>query len=168
MVVFVDGHKCMTSIASDPGAKWMEFDGRVVPGYQVASGRGNDPRFPGGTLMMQKPFFLAAGIDLSCFHHGTMNVNIAPRQYKLLAPRVTLRSVKWHPTEAAEDFSFCNIRLLLANSFITGLVYYPHPETKPRHFQDPHVLELILPFVSGVSYGSEIRLAVPADQIFIS
>jgi hypothetical protein len=42
----------------------------IARGYQVASGANASPRFPGGTLRMQLPFFAALGLDLSRYHLG--------------------------------------------------------------------------------------------------
>lgn len=151
-----------------PTDMWIEFDAHVVRGHQVASGRGGDPRFPGGTLRMQTPFFAALGLDLTPFHPGTLNVRLAPRSYRVVRPRHTFRQVKWHPTAPAEDFSFFDVRLLRADHPpVDGLIYYPHPDTKPEHFQRPDVLELLLPFVEGLPVATTLRLAVPADQIAI-
>jgi hypothetical protein len=147
---------------------WTEFQAVLVPGYQVASGQGKDPRFPGGTLNMQAPFFLERGMDLSIYHPGTLNMNIAPLHYTVLQSRLTLRQVKWHPVEQAEDFSFYDVRFHRADgSFLDGLIYYPHPDTKPRHFQNPQVLELLLPYIGPVKYGDSFRLAVRSYQISI-
>jgi hypothetical protein len=88
--------------------------------------------------------------------------------YRVLAPRLTFRAVKWHPTEPAEDFSFFDVRLLRDGAPpAEGLIYYPHPDTKPTHFQPPDMLELLLPFVNGLSYGADIRLEVPTEQMLI-
>ncbi len=134
----------------------------------MASGSNGDAKFPGGTLRMQAPHFRALGVELEGFHFGTLNVSIAPLRYRVLAAGRTLRGVKWHPTEPAEDFSFLDVRLLRsAASVVDGFVYYPHPETKPAHFQAPDVLELLLPFVPGLDYGMEIRLEAPAAQLQI-
>ncbi|MDB5297767.1 MAG: hypothetical protein JWO31_3750 [Phycisphaerales bacterium] len=147
---------------------WREFDAHVVRGHQVASGRSGDPRFPGGTLRMQAPHFHARGLDLAAFHPGTLNVSVAPMSYRVVRPRLTFRQVKWHPTEPAEDFSFFDVRLLRpAGPPVTGLIYYPHPETKPEHFQRPDVLELLLPFVEELSLATRLRLAVPAEQLVV-
>src|SRR3954463_2473826 len=78
----------------------------IVRGHRVASGQNGNPRFPGGTIRMQAPHFLARGLDISLFHPGTLNVSIAPYRFRVGKPRCTLPSVKWHPTEPAEDFSF--------------------------------------------------------------
>ena len=144
------------------------FAARIVPGHRVASGQNGNALFPGGTLKMQMPFFKALGLDLAPYHGGTLNVSIAPLVYRVLAQRLTFRAVKWHPTEPAEDFSFFDVRLLRDGAPpAEGLIYYPHPDTKPTHFQPPDMLELLLPFVNGLSYGADIRLEVPTEQMLI-
>ncbi len=145
---------------------WQTIDALLVPGHQVASGLNGNPHFPGGTLRMQMPHFLALGLDLSLFYLGTMNVSIAPLQYRVIKPRLTFRSVRWHPTEPAEDFSFFDVRLLRDDAApVAGLIYFPHPETKPAHFQQAAVLELLMPYVEGLNYGDALRLGASADQI---
>jgi hypothetical protein len=138
----------------------------LVEGHRVASGLNGDARFPGGTLRMQLPHFLALGLDLSSFHLGTLNVSIAPLSYRVVKPRYTFTKVKWHPTEPAEDFSFFEVRLIHPDkTCVEGLIYFPHPDTKPEHFQQPDVLELLLPFVKGLCYGRELSLEVPTAQM---
>lgn len=51
------------------------------------------------------------------------------------------------------------------NDAVSGLIYQPHPETKPGHFQNPDVLELLLPFLDGLGHGHPIRLETPAEQM---
>lgn len=144
------------------------FAARIVSGHRVASGQNGNPLFPGGTLKMQTPFFRALSLDLSRYHSGTLNVSIAPLHYRVVAPKRTFRAVKWHPSEPAEDFSFFDVRLLRDDlPAVEGLIYFPHPDTKPAHFQKPDVLELLLPFVEGLAYGAEIRLEVPSEQMRI-
>lgn len=147
---------------------WQSFSARIMQGHQVASGKNADPRFPGGTLRMQAPFFKALGLDLDRFYPGTLNVSVAPHRYKVIRPRHTFRQVKWHPVEPAEDFSFFDLRLIRpGKEAVNGLIYFPHPETKPEHFQQPDILELLLPYVEGLAYGAELSLEVPADQMLI-
>jgi hypothetical protein len=141
---------------------------RLMQGHRVASGLNGNPRFPGGTLLMQQPHFLALGLDIGVFHRGTLNVSIAPLSYRVVNPRLTFRDVKWHPVEPKEDFSFFDFRLVSpTREAVAGLIYYPHPETKPEHFQAPDVLELLLPFVDGLHYGMELSLEIPAAQMVI-
>ena len=117
---------------------------------------------------MLAPHFRARGLDLAAFHGGTVNVSIAPLRYRVAQARITFRAVKWHPTEPAEDFSFFDVRLLRdGHPPVEGLIYYPHPETKPEHFQQPDVLELLLPFVDGLSYGADLLLELPEEQMLI-
>ena len=154
--------------ADDRPEEWQTVAARVVPGHGVASGRNGNPKFPGGTLRMQAGPFLERGIDVSAFHIGTVNVSIAPLAYQVLKARQTVRLVKWHPIDPAEDFSFFGVRVSAPDGVTAnGLVYYPHPETKPTHFQHPDVLELLLPFVESLSYGAEMQLAVRRDQMRI-
>lgn len=145
---------------------WQTVGARIVEGHRVASGSNGNPRFPGGTLLMQTPFFRALGLDLSPFYRGTINVSIAPMKYRVVKARYTFRNVKWHPTAPAEDFSFFDVRLLRSDAEpVAGLIYYPHPETKPEHFQRDDVLELLLPYVEGITYGTPLELAIPVEQM---
>lgn len=149
-------------------SNWREFTAQIVQGHRVASGQNGNPLFPGGTLKMQIPFFRKLGLNLAQYHQGTLNVSIAPLSYRVVAPRLTFRGVQWHPTEPAEDFSFLDVRLMREEiPAVDGLIYYPHPDTKPTHFQKADVLELLLPFVEGLSYGTKIRLRVPPAQMLI-
>ena len=141
---------------------------RVVQGHRVASGLNGNPRFPGGTLRMQTPHFLKLGFDMSHLYVGTLNVSIAPLCYRVIKARHTFRNVKWHPTEPAEDFSFFDVRAIHPDaSAITGFIYFPHPDTKPEHFQQPDVLELLLPFMKDLHYGMELKLEIPSVQMIV-
>jgi hypothetical protein len=139
---------------------------RLVQGHRVASGLNGNPRFPGGTLRMQTPHFQALGLDISRFYPGTLNISIAPLQYRIVKARYTFTNVKWHPSEPAEDFSFFDVRAICPDgSSVSGFIYFPHPDTKPEHFQEPDVLELLLPFVDGLHYGMTLSLEIPTTQM---
>ena len=95
-------------------------------------------------------------------------MDIAPCAYRVLSPRHTFRQVAWHPTAPAEDFSFIDVDVLgLGPAPAMGFIYYPHPETKPCHFQKASVLELLLPFVPCLNYGMRVQLRIPASQMAI-
>lgn len=146
----------------------QRVDGRVVRGHGVASGVRADPaKFPGGTIRMQLEPFQRLGLDLAGYHPGTINVSIHPRQFRAVHARRILRAVRWHPTEPAEDFSFFDVALIHDGQPHDGLVYYPHLETKPAHFQSPDVLELLMPFIAGIGYDEEVELLIPKAQIEI-
>jgi hypothetical protein len=147
---------------------WCWIEGTVKAGYGVASGRAADPRFPGGTIAMQMPFFQAGGLDLTAYFPGTLNLAIAPHTYQILQAKQTFRNLKWSPTEPAEDFSFFDCLIQWQNhSPQPGLIYYPHPETKPEHFQAADVLEIITGAIAGLQYGDRVQLAYDPQQILI-
>ena len=140
--------------------------GRVVAGHGVASGRNGDPRFPGGTLAMQIPTFLSLGLDLRPYYRGTINVSISPWSIVPGEARVTFRGVRWANREPAEDFSFFDCRVRVQGSdWVPGLIYYPHPETKPKHFQAPDVLEVLTDLLPGLRVGDEIHLEAAKGQM---
>ncbi|MFO1486784.1 MAG: hypothetical protein U1F71_25720 [Verrucomicrobiaceae bacterium] len=138
----------------------------IVQGHRVASGLNGNPKFPGGTLRMQMPYFAALGLDLSAYYPGTLNVSIAPLCYRVGTPRRTFRQLKWHPEDPAEDFSFFDVTVHRDNAPpVNGWIYFPHPDTKPTHFQKPEVLELLLPWMEGLAYGTHIHLEVSPEQM---
>ena len=139
---------------------------RIVQGHRVASGLNGDARFPGGTLRMQQPYFRARGLKTAHLYFGTLNASIAPLRYRVVQLGHTFPNVKWHPTQPAEDFSFFDVEVLRSGEqFIPGYIYYPHPETKPEHFQKPDVIELWLPYIPGLVYGAELKLKIPGAQM---
>ena len=69
----------------------------------------------------------------------------------------------------AENFSFyrCGIRPTGAETFAEGLVYWPHPSTKLEYFQDLSTLEILAPFIEGITYGSTVELKLNPKEIEI-
>jgi hypothetical protein len=115
---------------------------------------------------MQLEPFRQRGVDLSRYYPGTLNLSIAPHRYRVLRPSTTLRDVRWHPTESAEDFSFFDCRLLVDDGRVyRGLIYYPHPDTKPDHLQPDDVLEVLAERVEGIGYGDAVWLELVTEQI---
>ncbi len=147
-------------------SKLVTVSGTVVSGHRVASGQSTSSPYPKGTIEMQAPHFLPLGVNLSLFYPGTLNVSIAPCTFELL-PKQTLHSVKWSSHHDAESFSFIPISLAWQKSTYSGLVYYPRPETKINHFQDPSVLELLLPKVEGIAYGEKVTLSASSSELII-
>ncbi len=148
---------------------WIQVKGVVHKGYEVASGKSGGSRFPQGTIAMQKPFFREQGLNLDAYFMGTINLAIAPLKYKIKQAKYTFKNIKWSPHDPAEDFSFFDCRILISPTRIfNGLIYYPHPETKPEHFQATDILEIITPLISGLSYGDKLLLEVDGQQINFS
>lgn len=147
---------------------WTQVKGYVKRGHGVASGKSGDPRFPKGTLELQKPFFRARGLNLDDYYLGTINLSISPYRYEVKIPKYTFRKVQWSPDSLAEDFSFFDCRILLElDTSLDGLIYYPHPETKPEHFQSPDILEIITVPIDNLKYGDELTIEVIKQQIVI-
>ena len=145
------------------------FKAKIIPGHHMASGQNGNPKFPGGTIRMQMPFFRERGLDLSPYFPGTLNASIAPLTYRPIRAGWTFADVKWHPVDPAETFSFFHIRRVQADgSRVEGLVYYPHPETKPCHFQPPDVLELLFPKMDDIAYGMELELEADECELSVS
>ena len=147
---------------------WIQVKGNVKKGYGVASGISGDLRFPRGTLKLQKPFFQERGLNLDGYYLGTINLSIAPHRYEVKVPKCTFRQVEWSPENPAEDFSFFDCRILTnSNHRLNGLIYYPHPETKPEHFQSPDVLEIITFPIDGLNDRDKLIMEVDREQMAI-
>jgi hypothetical protein len=149
--------------------KWQTVRGIIERGHQVASGIASDSPYPKGTIEMQTPFFQKLSLDLSAFFPGTLNISINPKTFTIQQPEYTFKTVKWHQKYPAEDFSFSACRVIFQEITYAGLVYYPHPETKIRHFQDPAIVEvLVSSFVPQIHYGDRVILEVNPGEILIS
>jgi hypothetical protein len=147
---------------------WIQLKGHVQKGYGVASGKSGDPRFPKGTLELQKPFFQQRGLNLDDYYLGTINLSISPHSYEVKVPKYTFRNVKWSSENPPEDFSFFDCRILTDSSnTLNGLIYYPHPETKPEHFQSPDVLEIITFPIDDLKERDELIIEVDQQQMEI-
>lgn len=144
----------------------IQVKGVIQQGYGVASGKAGDRRFPNGTIAMQKPIFAQKGLDLEEYFPGTLNVSIHPYTYSVKQAKYTFRNVKWSSEQPSEDFSFFDCEVILKNGRkLEGLIYYPHPETKPEHFQKSEILEILTPFIQNLHYGDEVILEIDRRQI---
>ncbi|MBC7876116.1 MAG: hypothetical protein H7Y59_03010 [Anaerolineales bacterium] len=141
------------------------LNGILVQGHQVASRASKD--YPYGTLEKQIPFFKSRGLDLNSFFNGTLNIDISPYTFKLIKPEFTFQHVEWTDLHPPEDFSFSRCKVIYENIEYDGWVYYPHPQTKLRHFQNPSLLEVIAIPVPKIKYEDEVQVLVNPDEIEI-
>ncbi len=149
--------------------KWQAVEGIIKCGHQVASGMASDSPYPQGTIEMQTPFFQKLGLDLSAFFPGTLNISISPKTFTLQHPKYTFKNIQWHLQYPPEDFSFSPCRIIFQEITYAGLVYYPHPETKIRHFQAPAIVEvLVSSFIPQIHYGDRVTIEVNPVEILIS
>ncbi|WP_348251232.1 hypothetical protein [Leptolyngbya subtilissima] len=107
---------------------------------------------------MQMPFFAALGLDLTEYFKGTLNISINPRTFQLTDPELTFRQVEWTDRHPPEDFSFSRCRVLFQTSTYNSWIYYPHPETKKRNFQNPSIIEIIAPPIPNIKYGDRVKI----------
>jgi hypothetical protein len=143
----------------------MVVSGVIVAGYQVASGPSKD--YPYGTLEKQTPLFNQRGLNLERFHLGTLNVSIAPATFEMVNPEYTFRQVAWTDLHPPEDFSFSRCTVRFNGASYAGFVYYPHPETKKRHFESASLLEIISVYIPEIRYGERVELELNVEEIRI-
>ena len=145
---------------------WITIRGVLVEGYRVASGPSKD--YPYGALDRQRPLFKERGLDLSGYFNGTLNIDIRPHEFKMLKPEFTFRSVAWTDLHPPEHFSFSHCRVRYGGVEYDGWVYYPHPETKKRNFQNPSLVEVIATPIPDIKYGDKLAVQLNLERIEIS
>jgi hypothetical protein len=146
--------------------QWISLHGIVVEGYRVASGPSKD--YPYGALDRQRPLFKARGLDLNGFYNGTLNIDIHPYVFRMVRPEFTFYNVEWTDLHPPEHFSFSHCKVIYQNLKYDGWVYYPHPETKLRHFQNPSLLEVITQLIAGIKYGDEVQVLLKPGEIAVT
>jgi hypothetical protein len=146
--------------------EWIRVHGIIARGYRVASGPSAD--YPYGALDRQRPIFASRGLDLSRYFNGTLNVNIQPHSFQMLKPEYTFHNVEWTDMHPPEHFSFSSCRAIYKGVEYDGWVYYPHPETKIRNFQNPSLLEVIAVPIPGLQYDDEVDVLINPAEISIS
>lgn len=148
--------------------QWLAVDGIVKRGHQVASGQAENGSYPEGTIKMQKPFFFELGLDLTGFHEATLNLSIAPYTLVIKQPEFTFDHLEWTSLHPPETFSFSRCRIIFDSITYDGWIYYPHPETKKKHFQESSILEIIAPFIPNVQYGDRMQVLIDQREVVIS
>lgn len=146
--------------------QWTLLHGILVQGYRVASGPSKD--YPYGALDKQRPIFKSRGLDLNRYFNGTLNIDIRPHTFELIQPEFTFHSVEWTDLHPPEHFSFSRCKVIFENVEYEGWVYYPHPETKLRHFQNPSLLEVIAYPIPKIIYGDRVEVLVNPEEIVIT
>lgn len=135
----------------------------LVAGHGVASGRAPDSPYPGGSISLQMPHFARLGLDLSDCYGGTLNLMAdAHGQWRLSHPSWCFEQLTWTDQHPAESFSFwpCLLRWQGNGEPIPGWIYWPHPETKLRHFQPSNQLEVLAPWIDGIHRAEGLELGV--------
>lgn len=132
----------------------------------MASGPSKD--YPYGALERQRPLFKARGLDLDGYFNGTLNIDIHPLTFTMLKPQYTFEHVTWTDLHPPETFSFSRCQVIFRELTYAGWVYYPHPETKLRHFQNPSLLEVIALPIPEIRYGEDVQVRVNTEEMLVS
>lgn len=144
---------------------YLTVKGIIEKGHQVASGNALNSPYPYGTIEKQIPIFKELGLDLTNFFRGTINISIHPKTWELMDADFTFPYVKWTDLHPPETFSFSACKILFNNNSYPSWVYYPHPETKKRHFQSPSLIEIIAPPIAEIDNGKSIEIEYNPLQI---
>lgn len=137
---------------------WMLLRGILVKGHRVASRPSR--AYPYSSLEKQKPFFKKLGLDLYEYFNGTLNISIAPVEFEMSAPEITFKRVEWTDLHPPETFSFSRCKVRFDAKEYKGWVYYPRPETKKTHFQNPSLIEVITYEIPNIKYGDAIEVGI--------
>lgn len=144
---------------------FKRISGVLLRGHQVASRPSKD--YPYSALEKQKPFFKTRGLDLYEYFNGTLNISIAPLRFEMSAPEFTFPLVEWTELHPPETFSFSQCIVHFKENAYPGWIYYPHPETKKRHFQDPSLIEAIAKYIPDIHYGDSLEVEVNLKEITV-
>jgi hypothetical protein len=144
---------------------WTHLTGVLVQGHQVASRP--SAAYPYSSLEKQKPYFKKLGLDLSSYFNGTLNISIIPLEFAMTKPEFTFPLVEWTDLHPPETFSFSRCKVKFEGKEYAGWVYYPHPETKKTHFQNPSLIEVITYKIAKIEYGDGIELEINPLEITI-
>ena len=139
--------------------------GKLIKGYRVASQPSKD--YPYGTIEKQKPFFKKLGLNLDNMYNGTLNISISPNTFEMVRPEYTFENVEWTDLHPPETFSFSKCTIKFRGKNYEGWVYYPHPETKKRHFQDQSKIEILSQPIPDIKYDDVVVILLNADEISI-
>ncbi|MDP1713554.1 MAG: hypothetical protein Q8L41_02310 [Anaerolineales bacterium] len=141
------------------------LQGLLKRGHRVASRPSKD--YPYSSLEKQKPFFKNLGLDLYEYFNGTLNISIAPHEFSMTHPEFTFELVKWTDLHPPETFSFSCCKVFFKSREYAGWVYYPHPETKKTHFQNPSLIEVITYEIPEIQYGDVSEIEINPSEILI-
>ncbi len=146
-------------------AEWIRLHGILAQGYRVASGPSAD--YPYGSLERQRPIFKSRGLDMTGYFNGTLNIDIRPYAFTVKKPEYTFYQVEWTDLHPPEHFSFSRCKVIYQGVEYDGWVYYPHPETKERNFQNPSLVEVIATLIPGIQYGDELEVLLNPEEITV-
>jgi hypothetical protein len=150
--------------------EWIDSPGVIAQGYQVASGLGRDVRFPRGTIAPQLEIFAARIPGFATYfegpvYPGTINIKFSGSMIEIGMPELYVSQVKWTRHFPPEDFYLSAGQIVTHGGVHNVYLYIPEPVTKPDHPAHPDVVEILAPYIDGVSYGDAVILRHSAQAI---
>lgn len=136
---------------------------KIIKGHQVASGLAQNTPFPEGTIKMQWAFFSDIPDIEELYNGGTVNLDINPYHFKAKNP-VHRKNITWFEN-ITETFLFWPVKLTLNDCDYSGLIYYPDPADKYDHFKPDTQIELLLPYIDGLSYDTDVTIELESELI---
>ena len=144
-----------------------KLKGVLVKGYQVASGQSPITPYKDGSIILQKPFFEERGFCMKDLYLATLNIDIPNHEFTIIKPSYYFENLKWEKDFPSETFSIVSCTLIYKAKQYDAYIYYPHVETKTDHIQKKTTLEVLAPFVDGISYGDSIEILVDTQTVQI-
>lgn len=139
---------------------------KMTHGHGVASKASK--LYPAGTISLQYPHFKNLGLDLGHCYGGTVNLSIAPARCTIHKPSLYLQDVDWYPSRGrTENFLICDCAIKVVGGYVLGYIYQPDIKTKIEHYDDPHALQVISPFIEGLQDSENISLYLKSSQCSI-
>ena len=145
----------------------LVLDGTIMRGKGIASGRNIDPDTGfTSTIARQLPFFKNLGVpNIDKLFPGTININIAPREFKIIAPDYEMRDIPWWTElpEFKESFWLVKCGVKFHDRIFDSYIYYPLPSEVKSH--PDTTVELLSERIPNLHYGDPIQLEVDASAI---
>jgi hypothetical protein len=168
-ITFIEGHFILGNIfgfmdVNSQDSTLIYITGVLKKGYGIASGSAENSPYPKGSIALQAPHFLKRGLDISRCYKGTLNISIAPYRFKMVDPEWVFERVPWY-NGYVETFSFSRCKVVYREKEVEGFVYYPHPDTKPDHFHDDSLLEVLSPYLGSIREGEKLILFLNTGEI---
>ncbi len=142
--------------------KNLQINGIIIQGLRSASGLNGHGG--NGTIAKQKPFFELAGVKrVGSWYNGTINVDISPKEFKILKPDHIV-TCEWLPN-ITETFWLVNVELKHNNKFYPSYIYYPCPSEVKAH--PDTTIEIITEHIQSLNYGDEVTIIIEDGSIEI-
>jgi len=145
-----------------------KLTGVLGKGYQIASGTSPITPYKDGSISLQKPFFEERGFCMEGLYLATLNIDISKHEFTIIKPDYVFENLQWEKDFPAETFSIVSCTLIYKQMQYDAFIYYPHVETKTKHLQNKSTLEILAPFVDGISYGDSIELKIDTRKVYIN